>query len=106
MDEWIASLQSRVARHHGRPPRCPRPATMPHTTAAELMDQYEGRDGSWRVVVRYSTEPGSTYIRAEPTDRCQPLPEPQDDQPRDAEARGHEADGQDDPAGQLVAGNH
>jgi hypothetical protein len=31
--------------------------------------------------------------------RCRPLPEPQDDQPDDARARHHQADGQDDPAG-------
>jgi hypothetical protein len=43
---------------------------------AELLDQYRGRDGSWRVVVRYSTEPGSTYIRAEPAERCRPFYEP------------------------------
>jgi hypothetical protein len=41
---------------------------------AELLDQYRGRDGSWRVVVRFTTEPGSTYIRAEPADRCRPMP--------------------------------
>jgi hypothetical protein len=40
---------------------------------AELLDQYRERDGSWRVVVSYSSEPGSRYIRAEPADRCQPL---------------------------------
>jgi hypothetical protein len=37
---------------------------------AELLDQWRTSDGSWRVVVRYSTEPGFTYIRAEPADRC------------------------------------
>ena len=32
---------------------------------ADVLDQYRDRvDGSWRVVVTYSTEPGSRYIRA------------------------------------------
>jgi len=38
---------------------------------ADVLGQYRDRgDGQWRVVVTYSTEPGSRYIRAEPADRC------------------------------------
>ena len=44
-----------------------------HMYPAELLDQYRGRDGSWRVVARYSTEPWSTYTRAEPADQCRPI---------------------------------
>ena len=34
---------------------------------AEVLDQYRDRaDGSWRVVVTYSTVPGMRYIRAMP----------------------------------------
>jgi len=40
---------------------------------AELLDRYRGRDGSWRVVVRFTTEPGSTYVLAMPADECRPL---------------------------------
>jgi hypothetical protein len=43
---------------------------------AELLDQYRSRDGSWRVVVTYSTEPGSTYIRAEPAASCRAVDSP------------------------------
>ncbi len=38
---------------------------------AELLDQWRTRDGSWRVVVSYSTEPGSRYIRAMQAEECQ-----------------------------------
>jgi hypothetical protein len=37
---------------------------------AELQDQYRSRDGSWRVVVRFTTEPGATHVLAMPADRC------------------------------------
>ena len=41
---------------------------------AALLDQYRSRtDGSWRVVVRYSTGAGLTYVRAMPADDCRPL---------------------------------
>jgi hypothetical protein len=43
----------------------------------EVLDQYRDRvDGSWRVVVTYSTGPGLRYIRAEPADRCRPADKP------------------------------
>ena len=43
----------------------------------ELLDQYrDHRDRSWRVVVRYSTGPCETYIRAEPASRCRPVDDP------------------------------
>ena len=38
---------------------------------ADLLEQYRGRDGTRRVVVTYSTEPGSRYRRAMPADQCQ-----------------------------------
>src|SRR4051795_2644815 len=37
------------------------------------------------------------------TARDRALPQPQDDQPDDAQARGEQADRKDDPAGQLVS---
>jgi hypothetical protein len=40
---------------------------------AELLDQYRRRDGSRRVVVRFTTEPGSTYLLALPGRPCRPL---------------------------------
>jgi hypothetical protein len=41
---------------------------------AALLDQYRSRtDGSWRVVVRYSTGAGLTYVRAMPAADCRPL---------------------------------
>jgi hypothetical protein len=60
----------------------------PHVGAwwiADVLDQVRSRDdGHWRVVVRFSTEPGSTYVLAMPADECRPLTEPQDDQPDNA----------------------
>jgi hypothetical protein len=42
--------------------------------SADVLDQYRSRkDGHWRVVVRFSTEPGSTYVLAMPADHCRPL---------------------------------
>jgi hypothetical protein len=50
---------------------------------AELLDQYRGRDGSWRVVVRYSTEPGPRICgRSRPTAAAR---SPTDEQWRDVE---------------------
>ena len=44
---------------------------------AELRDQYRDRaDGSWRVVVTYSTTPGLRYIRAAPAAECRPADDP------------------------------
>ena len=41
---------------------------------ATLLDQYRSRtDGSWRVVVRYSTGAGLTYVRAMPAADCRHL---------------------------------
>jgi hypothetical protein len=41
---------------------------------ATMIDQVRSRvDGSWRVVVRFTTEPGSTYVLAMPADQCRPL---------------------------------
>lgn len=41
---------------------------------ADILDQYRSRqDGHWRVVVRFTTEPGATYIMAMPADQCRPL---------------------------------
>jgi hypothetical protein len=41
---------------------------------ATLLDQYRSRaDGSWRVVVRYSTAAGLTYVRAMPAADCRHL---------------------------------
>jgi hypothetical protein len=43
---------------------------------ADVLDQVRSRkDGHWRVVVRFTTEPGSTYVLAMPADECQALPE-------------------------------
>jgi hypothetical protein len=54
-----------------------RPATVqvlaPHDGSwwtADVLDQYRGREGDWRVVVRFTTEPGSTYVLAMPADQC------------------------------------
>lgn len=45
-----------------------------HWHTADVLDQYRSRyDGHWRVVVRFTTEPGSTYVLALPADECQPL---------------------------------
>jgi hypothetical protein len=38
-----------------------------------LLDQFRGRDGAWRVVVTYTTAPGSTYVLAMPAARCRAL---------------------------------
>jgi hypothetical protein len=44
---------------------------------ADLLDQVRSRDdGQWRVVVRFTTEPGSTYVLATPTDQCRPVEDP------------------------------
>ncbi len=44
---------------------------------AALLDQYRSRaDGSWRVVVRYTTGPGQTYVRAMPAAACRPVDDP------------------------------
>ncbi len=41
---------------------------------ATLLDQYRSRsDGSWRVVVRYTTGAGQTYVRAMPAADCRHL---------------------------------
>jgi hypothetical protein len=41
---------------------------------ADVLDQVRSRkDGSWRVVVRFSTEPGSTYVLAMPATECRPI---------------------------------
>jgi hypothetical protein len=41
---------------------------------AALLDQYRSRsDGSWRVVVRYSTGAGLTYVRAMAAADCRHL---------------------------------
>jgi hypothetical protein len=38
---------------------------------ADVLDQYRSHDdGHWRVVVRFTTAPGSTYVLAMPADRC------------------------------------
>jgi hypothetical protein len=38
---------------------------------ADVLDQVRSRDdGHWRVVVRFSTEPGATYLLAMPADQC------------------------------------
>jgi hypothetical protein len=38
---------------------------------AALLDQFRSRaDGSWRVVVRYTTSAGQTYVRAMPAADC------------------------------------
>ncbi len=48
-----------------------------HFRLAALLDQYRSRsDGTWRVVVRYSTAPGSTYVRAMPAADCRPVDDP------------------------------
>jgi hypothetical protein len=55
-----------------------RPATVqvlaPHAGcwwSADVLDQYRSRDdGHWRAVVRFTTEPGSTYVLAMPADQC------------------------------------
>jgi hypothetical protein len=63
-----------------------RPATVrvlaPHSGAwwpADVLDQYRSREnGHWRVVVRFSTEPGSTYVLAMPAERCRAITTPHD----------------------------
>lgn len=47
---------------------------MPHDDGqlwvATVLDQVrDRRTGGWRVIARYSTGPGQTYIRAEPAER-------------------------------------
>jgi hypothetical protein len=43
---------------------------------ADVLDQWRTKpDGSWRVVVRFTTEPGSTYVLAMPADQCRPFAE-------------------------------
>jgi hypothetical protein len=38
---------------------------------ADVLDQYRSRDdGRWRVVVRFTTESGSTYVLAMPAAEC------------------------------------
>jgi hypothetical protein len=44
-----------------------------HWYPAGLLDQYRSRDGGWRVMVTYTTAPGSTYVMAMPADRCRDL---------------------------------
>ena len=47
---------------------------------AVVIDQYRSRhDGHRFVVVRFTTEPGSTYVLAMPADQCRPLAESQGD---------------------------
>lgn len=42
---------------------------------ADVLDQVRSRDdGHWRVVVRFTTEPGSTYVLAMPADQCRAFP--------------------------------
>lgn len=51
----------------------------PHDGAwwtADVLDQYRGREGGWRVVVRFTTEPGSTYVLAMPADQCRAIEDP------------------------------
>lgn len=44
---------------------------------AALLDQYRSRDdGEWRVVVRYTVEPGYTYVRAMPAADCRRVDDP------------------------------
>jgi hypothetical protein len=51
---------------------------------ADVLDQYRSGDqGRWRVVVRFTTEPGSTYL-AMPADRWRTLETTKS--PRHAEA--------------------
>jgi hypothetical protein len=41
---------------------------------ADVVDQVRSRkDGSWRVVVRLSSEPGSTYVLAMQADECRAI---------------------------------
>jgi hypothetical protein len=41
---------------------------------ADVLDQYQSRsDGHWRVAVRFTTEPGATYVLAMPADQFRPL---------------------------------
>jgi hypothetical protein len=41
---------------------------------ADVLDQVRSRDdGHWRVVVRFTTEPGSTYVLAMPANQCRAL---------------------------------
>jgi hypothetical protein len=41
---------------------------------ADVLDQVRSRDiGHWRVVVRFTTEPGSTYVLAMAADECRRL---------------------------------
>jgi hypothetical protein len=43
-----------------------------------VLDQARSRDdGHWRVVVRFTTEPGSTYVLAMPADQCRAVDDPQ-----------------------------
>jgi hypothetical protein len=64
------------------------PVLVPHDGdwwQADVLDQYRSRDqGRWRVVVRFTTEPGSTYVLAMPTDRCRTVETTKS--PRHAEA--------------------
>jgi hypothetical protein len=54
----------------------------PHDGAwwpADVFDQYRSRsDGHWQVVVRFTTEPGWTYVLAMPAERCRALTTPRD----------------------------
>jgi hypothetical protein len=58
-----------------------RPATTqvlaPHAGrwwVADVLDQVRSRDdGHWRVVVRFTTEPGSTYVLAMLAEECRSL---------------------------------
>lgn len=69
-----------------RPGARPRRSTATHVLAphddglyrvADLLDQFRSRDdGSWRVVVRYTTGAGQTYVRAMPAADCRPVGDP------------------------------
>ena len=109
MTRGLASLPLRVEPHDRKADPMPASHVLaPHDDGrwwvAELLDQYrDRRDGLWHVVVRYTTGPGFTYIRAMPAADCRSLPDQQDDQQCGA-AQGHdEADGRDDATGPLVA---
>jgi hypothetical protein len=41
---------------------------------ADVIDQWRCRDdGHWRVAVRFTTAPGSTYVLAMPANQCRPI---------------------------------
>jgi hypothetical protein len=73
----VTLLASGVEPHEHQLETPMRPATVqvlaPHADQwwpADVLDQYRGREGCWRVVVRFTTAPGSTYVLAMPADLC------------------------------------